>query len=136
MAWRILFSFKVCSTCFNLTTWKRKIGLVKSQTVFIYVFNSLFVCLIFSWHSVSCSPCAGPTSPSRSCPSPRSWSCQSPRARLCSKHEKSLQNHFLLDNIIVERFSSYFEKDCWRRNFKSVSYFWRKSSWYLILVHH
>ena len=101
MACRILFSFSVCSTCFSFTTWDRQNrwldSFVQTSVIILLVLvcwrevvdegrrNSLSVCLISSWHSASCWPCAGLASPCRSCPSPMSSISQSHRAWRCSK---------------------------------------------------
>ena len=99
MACRILFSFSVCSTCFNLTTWEETKQVIRRTSVIISLVlacwqqvnegmwgkNSLSVCLISSWRSASCWPCAGLASPCRSCPSPMSSISQSHRAWPCSK---------------------------------------------------
>ena len=99
MACRILFSFSVCSTCFSLTTWEgqnrwldghrssfRSLSLVDRRWMRgWWGKNSLSVCLISSWRSASCWPCAGLASPCRSCPSPMSSISQSHRAWPCSK---------------------------------------------------
>ena len=89
IACRILFSFRVCSTCFNLTTWSKIKGYQNAAFLYKLMINLPFVYLEFSWHNVSFSLYAGPASPFQSCPCPESWSSRSPQGLLCSTNKEN-----------------------------------------------